>query len=404
MTFFAFARGRKDPPPPDPGKYDIPSTFGQGPKITFHTRHKEFKREYNPDYYPLPSTLSKKGCTIGTKFKTRESLPASPGPSYNASTIGQGRKSSLHVRHYEPKNDTPGPGQYNVDSGKILNVTKYANSPSYTCGVGKRFDFIQDNTLVAPGSYNLPSTLELSRPMTIGTHPHQPFRKKAHPGPIYDTGSQLGKDQPSFSFPKAPRDMPIKQSPGPADYQKVESFAGSNRSKIPPKMRSRTALPQPENNSAPFYDIQTTIVPQKKSIGTRPPTSYETMSPGPVYTLPPTLEKREAHIRIKTEMKDPKLDVPSPDSYWMAPITPMPPPIVGMTGPDDRSIIDTKKEREKPGPADYRDKTRTIEPGRKGFTFSSRIVDEVRPDTAAPYHSTSSTLGGPMFTIGLRDA
>lgn len=397
MTFFAFAKGRKDPPPPDPGKYNVPGDFGGGPKFSFRSRHKEFQKDYNPDYAELPSTLSKKGCTIGPRLKPREPESITAGPSYNASTIGDGRKSSFHIRPPIKFDDIPGPGRYEPAP---LN-----RAPAYTCGVGKRFNFIQDHTIVPPGAYEIPSSVNEARPMTISTRKREGFQRRTHPGPIYNTQPQTGVGAPRFSFPRGPRDIPIEQTPGPADYQQLEPIG--NKTAIPKKIRSRTAVPKEDRLDAPYYNIGTTIKPIKRSLGVRPPTSYETISPGPIYDIGTTVvqkKKKERTFGIRTEMKDPHLDVPSPDSYWMAPITPLPPPIVGMTGPTDRAPVDLKKEAEKPGPGYYDTNKPTIEPGKRGYKFTSRNFDEYRPDTAAPYHPTSSTLGGPMYTIGAKDA
>ena len=422
MTFFAFARGRKDISSPDPGQYNIPSTFGQAPRYTIRSRHKEFGRDTNPDYYETPSTLSKKGFSIGPSYRknlkqrSKSAISTSftdsdkkysdtPGPYFiqTMTDFGkEGSKISIHQRHYERKEDTPGPGSYNVKLSQL-------SGPAYSCGIGPRFDFVQNSTPVGPGAYKIPSTLNLSRPLTIGTHARQKFKKKSHPGPIYDTNVPIGKNSPSYSFPKGPRDLPPKEGPGPADYQQLESGISNNsKHQIPPKLKSRTSLMKPDRvlSNVPYYDIKTTIVPRKKSIGNRPPTSYETISPGPVYNIPPMgiNEKKEAHIHIKAEIPDHSLQTPAPGSYWIADPTPEPQRICGMMGPsdEDRAPIRLKEEAAKPGPADY-DTNIDQNPIKKGHKICNRYPDDSIPDTSAPYHSTSSTLGGPMFTIGLRD-
>lgn len=397
MTFFAFAKGRRDPPPPDPGKYNVPSDFGSGPKYTLHSRHKELAKDYNPDYLQLPSTLNKKGCTIGPRLKPNEPESITQGPAFLPNSIGDGRKSSFHIRPPIRIDDIPGPGRYDPKNLK--------NAPAYSCGVGKRFDFIQDHILVPPGSYDIPSMATQSRPMTIATKKREGFKRKVHPGPIYETQPKVGAEMPKFSFPKGPRDFPIPDSPGPADYQQLEPLG--NKTMIPKKIKDRIPMPDSEKNSAPYYDIGPTIKPKKRSLGIRPQTRYETMSPGPIYDLPPAIlhkKKKDRTIGIKSETKDPRIDNPSPDSYWMAPITPLPPPIVGMTGPTDRAPVNIKEEAKKPGPGYYETDIPTFQPGKKGYKFTSRDWNKYRPDTAAPYHATTSTLGGPMYTIGAKDA
>jgi hypothetical protein len=50
MTFWAFAKGRKQPSPPGPGKSDIPSTIDGGPKFTLHQRHKPAEKDVDAEY------------------------------------------------------------------------------------------------------------------------------------------------------------------------------------------------------------------------------------------------------------------------------------------------------------------------------------------------------------------
>jgi hypothetical protein len=64
--------------------------------------------------------------------------------------------------------------------------------------------------------------------------------------------------------------------------------------------------------------------------------------------------------------------------------------------------VDLKKEAKKPGPG-YYESGSMFRPGEKGYKFLEKPDNSVRPDTAAPYHSSKSTLGGPQYTIGLKD-
>ncbi|OHT08419.1 hypothetical protein TRFO_23104 [Tritrichomonas foetus] len=393
MTFDCFCRGRKDPPPPDPGKYDIPSTIGSGPKFTMRCRHKQFEKDYAPQYNQLPSTLSKKGSTIGTIPKNTRRKDDVPGPNYNTTTIGTGRKSSMHVKHREERNENPGPGAYTINRDLA--------GPAYTCGTGKRNSFIVDNMPVPPGSYDLPSDIAKRRPMTIQSREREHFKKKAHPGPIYNVTRPPGSDSRKTCFPKAV-DPPIPITPGPADYQHLSELGGS---RIGTKMRPRTSMKKPERNKMPYYDIGTTVNPKSLTIGSRPVTSYETMSPGPGYDLGTLMVPKSRTIGERHEIHDPMLDNPAPGSYWMAEQPKKPPPIIGFPGPDDRCIINEKEEKRKPGPGYYETmaKDAMIATSRRGVHIQSRKLEYPPPDTSAPYHSCTSTLGGPKYTIGLRD-
>ena len=393
MTFDCFCKGKKEPPTPDPGKYDIPSTIGSGPKYTMRIKHKHYEKDYNPDYNELPSTLSKKGSTIGLKPPEPKNHNETPGPNYNTTTIGTGRKSSLHIKHFEDKNDTPGPGKYSI--------RRNLSGPAYTCGTGKRNNYHIDTYSAAPGSYDIPSEMSQRRPMTIHSRQREKYKKKDHPGPMYNVSRPAGADSRKTAFPKAV-DPPIPITPGPADYQQINEIGGS---KIGTKMRPKTAIKPPEKNNMPYYNIGSTIKPKSMSIGNRPKTSYETMSPGPSYDLGTLMIPKNKTIGIKHKFYDPKMDTPAPGSYWMAEQPKKPPPIIGFPGPDDRSVINEKEERGKPGPGYYEItlKDQMIATSNRGVHICSRTYDEDKPDTAAPYHLYSSTLGGPAYTIGLRD-
>lgn len=394
MTFDAFCKGRKDPPPPDPGKYDIPSTIGKGPKFTLHQRHKQFDVEYAPKYNQLPSTLSKKGSTIGPLTSRTRKTDDVPGPSLYTTTIGTGRKSSMHVKHFEEKNENPGPGSYNIPSS--------FDGPAYSCRTGKRNTYIVDNVPVPPGTYDIPSDISKRRPMTISSREREHFKKKAHPGPIYNVQKPTGSESRKTAFPKGPREPPIPITPGPADYQQITSVGGKS---IGTKMRSRTPMNKQERNRMPYYDIGTTINTKSVTIGSRPATSYETMSPGPGYDIGTLMVPKNKTIGERHVVHDPMDDNPAPGSYWIGEQPKKPPPIIGFPGPDDRCVINIKKEKQKPGPG-YYDAQPTdmfISTSRRGRSIAHKKDEDYMPDTAAPYHSCTSTLGGPMYTIGLRD-
>lgn len=395
MTFDAFCRGRKDQQTPDPGMYDIPSSFGSGAKFTLHQKHKQYEKDYAPQYKQLPSTLSKKGSTIGNRTPESRKSEAVPGPMLVTTTIGTGRKSSMHIKHFEEKNDNPGPGSYNIRS-------TFNTGPAYSCGVGKRDTYLVETMTVAPGTYEIPSDIAKRRPMTISSRTRERFKKKTHPGPIYDVQKPVGSDARKTAFPKGPREPPIPITPGPADYQQLSTIGGS---KMGTQMRSRTALHQPERNQMPYYDIGTTVVPKAVTIGSRPSTSYETISPGPRYDLGTLMIPKKRSIGNRHEMRDMMADNPAPGSYWIGEQPKKPPRYSGFSGPGDRCVIDEKKEKEKPGPGYYETQTEDmrIATSRRGVTIKHKSYTDKRPDTAAPYHPCTSTLGGPMYTIGLRD-
>ncbi|KAH0792868.1 h-shippo 1 [Histomonas meleagridis] len=359
MTFDDFAIGRNDSDYPPVGNYDIPSTIGSGPKFTMRSRHKQFEIDYDPSYNLLPSTLSKKGSTIGRKYYTKKESDNFPGPSYVSTTIGKGPKTSIHNRHPTTSDVTPGPGSYTLPTSTF-------NGPKYSIGVGKRFDYFVDSATVAPGTYYPKPPMEQRRPMTISSKTPEPFRRKQHPGPMYNIREKIGSSTPKFSFPKGSRDQPIEITPGPLDYQ------GTPKStKIGPSLKGRTKVRSFDVNPMPYYDVGTTIKPRKMSMHSRPPTSYETVSPGPgMYDIPSSIVPKKKTIGVRSKTKNPHDEIPSPDSYGCVDIKPKSSSITGFLGSGDRFVVNLKEEAKKPGPGYYDPKNNEISASKKGHKIS----------------------------------
>ncbi|EAX93901.1 hypothetical protein TVAG_131890 [Trichomonas vaginalis G3] len=410
MTFCDFCRGRKEVVHTEPGLYNIPSTIGSGPKYSMKSRHEEPKPQYSPKYNQLPSTLSSKGVRLQSKDTVgfSRSLGAydnsSPQLVNLPSTIGQGPKIAIHEKHKEKHDHTPGPGSYDP---KIID-----KSPAYPIGVGKRYDISDGNMIVPPGTYDIPSTIK-ARPATQQTNRKQTrrtkFQKKQHPGPIYNVERPIGSDARKSSFSKAPRDFPIPQSPGPGDYDIPSEFgfSGKNLSRIRTTMHIRPKESKSHTTNAPYYDIGTTIKPRPKSMAHRPEVNYETPSPGPCYDIPSSISPRKISIGQKYEFKDPRAENPSPDAYFRSdmPVDESEDVVSPLDGPYNRDIINYREISSLPGPADYNIKDgKDLASSRKGSKIKNRSYDSRDiPDTAVPYRDLGSTLGGPAYTIGIRD-
>jgi hypothetical protein len=65
--------------------------------------------------------------------------------------------------------------------------------------------------------------------------------------------------------------------------------------------------------------------------------------------------------------------------------------------------VNLEHEARKPGPG-YYETSNIFDTTGKGFTLQSKPPNDVRPDTAGPYHAAQSTLGGPLYTIGLKES
>lgn len=410
MTFCDFCRGRKEVVYTDPGLYNIPSTIGSGPKYSLKSRHQDPKPQYAPQYNQLPSTLSKKGVRLQSKDSVAYSRSMGEneieGPQFVVlpSTVGEGPKIAIHQRHKEKLDITPGPGSYDPIKGH--------KSPAFPMGVGKRYDISDGNMIVPPGTYDIPSTIQI-RPATLQTNRKPPkrtkFQKKQHPGPIYNVERPIGSDARKSAFPKGPRDMPIPQTPGPGDYEIPSDFGPSvrNNSRIRTTMHVRPQEPKSHATNAPYYDIGTTIKPRPKTMAHRPEVNYETPSPGPCYSLPSSISNKKITIGQKYEFKDERTTYPAPDAYFRSdmPKDTSEDVVAPLDGPFNRDIINYREVRSLPGPAQYDVKDgKDLASSRKGSKIKNRSYEFMeKPDTAVQYRDLGSTLGGPAYTIGIKD-
>ena len=113
---------------------------------------------------------------------------------------------------------------------------------------------------------------------------------------------------------------------------------------------------------------------------------------------------KKKSIGIKTEQKIQNADLPGPASYFRsdAPKDISQDVICPLDGSYNRELINYKEAKSLPGPADY--KPQVFDPEKeKGFTIKSKDEPDFGPDSAAPYRLLGSTLGGPAYTIGIRD-
>ena len=391
--FTIWALGKKPPPTPSPAEYTLPDAFGSGPKFSLKGRNKERRPSPCPSLYREASTLSKKGASFGIRAPEKPK-DVIPGPSVDTSIpIGsQCPKFSIRSKLEDPPNTNPGPGQYRI--------SREFTSVQQTIGRGKRSNIIDPNLIADPGSIRLPSQWENPPGISFGPSIPLPEPERNGPGPIYDQKTTMGQDTPYFSISRAPRDPIIHESPGPADYQQIRPLTSSSR--IPYRIKNRTKLPQPDICDYPYHAYPGTITPRKLSHGIRPKTTDQTPGPGPYYNCRKSAEdSRQSKIGIRTPIKNPLDENPAPTDYFTVPITPYPTPLCPILGPteDDRAPINFKKEAEKPGPGYYDDQPTNFERPRTGYYFTSRMMNDFVPDTAAPYYPAQSTLGGPKFVI-----
>ncbi|OHS99821.1 hypothetical protein TRFO_33649 [Tritrichomonas foetus] len=395
MVFSTFSRGKRKDESPGPANYNIPAPFGSGPHYTLKGRPKEKPPDPEPAIIKMPSTLVYRTTTFGYRPREKE-IEVTPGPE-NAVAIKfgtEGKKYSFRIKHFEPPNENPSPADYTI--------SREFPGPKQTISSGKRTDFVDPNIIAPPGVYDLPVLFQKHKDLTIGNFIPLPEPERNGPGPAkYIAKTTIGQDTPHYSVPKGPRDAKPNDNPGPADYQRIRPL--TSESKIATMMKHRTKLPQPDLCDYPYHKYPGCISPRKFTHGVRPKTSYETMSPGPIYDKKPAIEYRPISIGNRIKYKNPLDDNPSPADYYSTEITPKEMPFCGFYGPTDRAPVDLEKEKKKPGPGYYEEKGQ-FEVFRKGYYFTSRDMDDFIPDTDGNFIGQISSLGGPKYTIGSKDA
>lgn len=104
---------------PGPGAYSPQdSNMQSGPQITIKSRHESVKRITSAPYRSLPTTIGQgPKITMGSKYSVRDSV-ATPGPSYVPPPIGSdSTKISMACGRdqvNDSRMDNPGPGAYNI--------------------------------------------------------------------------------------------------------------------------------------------------------------------------------------------------------------------------------------------------------------------------------------------------
>jgi len=114
----------------EPGAYNLPSTIGEGPKITFHGKLNKQKSNTIPGpgtYNPDPKAI----------FERLPKVALSTGPRTE--------------KDYSTRKDVPGPGTYGLKST--------LNGPRFGFGIGKKGYCKRDNDIPGPGAYKVPCTI-----------------------------------------------------------------------------------------------------------------------------------------------------------------------------------------------------------------------------------------------------
>ncbi|KAH0790997.1 H-SHIPPO 1 [Histomonas meleagridis] len=383
-----WCKGRKIETSPGPAAYAVPSSFGSGPKYTLKGRHKEKPPDPEPPLIKMPSTLRVSKTSFGCRPKSRQP-DITPGP-YNISYKFGSDQPKCSIRPKRERsfdNGNPGPADYTI-SRELFNKKKTILS-------GPRTDFVDKNIILPPGVYDIPSLFDQKNGITIGPSIPLPEPKRYGPGPSkYSQRVRPGTGARSSTI--SPRiDIPIKDSPGPADYQQIKPFDSNVSQKV--TIKNRTTIPNDQCN-APYYGCTGCMTPRKISFGSRPSTSYETISPGPIYELPSSIEYHPITIGERFQQHE-RNDTPGPGEYFHANTKHLRENSKGFIGPSERFPV-TKKDI--PGPGEYENIERFYK-FKKGFYFTSRDMSYMVKEKGGEYIAQISSLGGPKYTIGNKD-
>lgn len=397
MGLSAWSRGKKLQTP-GPGRYDVPSHFGDGPQFTFKGRVKTKDPEPEPPLRSIPSALNTKGATFGYSApKVKEFI--TPTSYLSHQNFGEDApKYSFRFRRKEHVINNPGPADYTIDRSIL-------KGPPQTIGYGPRTKVSSNDITVGPADSNVPSMFPMYKPQTIGSKIPEKEHNKYGPGPSkYNTRSELGKDARKSKITGVHCAYDISSNPSPAEYSIDRNISNSSRIKITIKGRSSKSPWQThDKKDYPYYKIPGSLKSQKISMGIRPETSYETCSPGPYIKHKSTLSNIGSTIGIKEDFPNTMSYTPGPGTYFKIPPQPMRESINGLGGGGNRSIINEKESKSLPGSGDYHP-ARVLDRFERGFYFTSRTMNNFQADTSAPYYEAKSTLGGPKWTIGNKES
>ena len=213
---------------PGPGQYDIPSKIFTGPKYS----------------------MGIKGVTINP---TRSSYVPGPG-QYEINTKNRlsSAKYTMRAKSYVKKrNDTPGPGNYNLRKEKII-------VPSYKFGSEKKmgFGFVNSRYVPGPGNYEYQADIlhEKNPKFSFGKGTRGDFRIFKTPGPgQYEYKKYVGYEGPRITMSAKLISSQNRKDklnmPGPGQYNSINTDAYRNRL---PSYRIGTAQRRGLYNSVNF--------------------------------------------------------------------------------------------------------------------------------------------------------
>ena len=216
-------------------KFNNPPAWGFGTSRKFEAEKSDALYNPGPGNYTLPSTKEGPTWRIGSALRILKNRNTNPGPGqYNIpSKIFNGPKYSMAIKLSSLKqtrsSNVPGPGQYEINTKNRLSSAKYTmRSKSY---IKKR------NETPGPGCYNLRKEKIIVPSYKFGSEKKMGFGNKNSryvPGPgNYEYNADiLYERNPKFSFGKGlRRNLSTFETPGPGQYE-YKKFIGNEGPRI----------------------------------------------------------------------------------------------------------------------------------------------------------------------------
>ena len=370
---------------PGPGAYQIPSTFGSGPKYTIKKIYPQKKDEstIGCDLPPSSSNNSPR-YTIGASIPIRNDTD-SPGPSYVPPPMGQPYCKINYPQRGDEKPKSPrvvqqsfsqsrdGPGAYNIP-----HLPNEVTAPSYSIGVRT------DNN----------SWLQFND----------------NPSPL-DYSPKISSSAPKFSIREAHDLPPDTSMPGPADYPdkpKDKKYAYIHVAHYEPKPDE---VPGPGK-----YNVEPVFAKDSRACTIRPAiTIRKDLNYAPYYDPKPT---EFTKVRGKSIPRSPRMEVKRDSSPGPAAYSPRYSMFnTGHKLPAKKTNEEWAKEKERhekrlretsiPGPGAYKINYTGVEKNSPAFGFYGDRAPLTPSDTPSPsdylYSYDPVSPRSPRFTIKHKD-
>jgi len=300
---------------PGPGSYDAPVVFGSGPKFSMKGRYETKKNIESAPYHNIPSTVGE-GPKVSFGQRIEKTISEqTPGPSYVPPplgqeslkiSMGQGRTA---VKNY--KNDIPGPGSYSIPptfANEAPTITLHTRIP----------DNGTETISPGPGAYypNIDSVKKCAPKSSLHIRPKE-NEKIVTPGPSdYAINRDLGGKKASFHI-RSQTSLSNTVTPGPGQY---EPTINKSTPSFTIKSRHETEL---RPISAPYILLPSTIgTGPKPKLASRHFLKDTKNTPGPNY-VPPSLgsEGKKIAFGVKhIQNKGSQHDNPGPGAYDVPPM------------------------------------------------------------------------------------